>query len=856
MKGRLQLFVCTLIVGVCIIPALLQAASSKKDRGIFRKIAELRVEKLSDLSRDISLMRVSLPYESLKSSMYKYDAENLNFLSNLDKFGEAKLETRQSKEQLMYAASASVLPTEDMVRELPLLDDFDCPNFSEINFLSCFNTDYLYSYAGHNGNHMDKGYLTITDNANGKNYNVAGIGRARIGASGPNFLAINSAVYSSAQVPVKKPWKAYVSVSAGKVYRLNAWTRTVSPGSVVGPIHFFVNNEKVSSVGYTPPLNPVSDQEWVYISYDWTATITGTVEIALAMYPAVDQGHNFALDDIAFSEIISVTASPAVVCSGGSSMLKASGSPSGLYRWYNANGIVIANENGSTLALENITSDRQYVVEDATPGGTNNRASITITVLPQPVVTFESSHTIIKTGKNVTLYINGANSNNYTVTWGDGNTEVLGSQLQATHAYSTKGEYQVTIKATNETICSATSQKTITVYSELWTGTFPPIAKADINSRTGSYILLDECANEYFLEPFSYAGIEEGNIVSTSYMAYDYGPLSNKSSSNNPYLDGQRNIRPITTFQYNTHTATSHGENSEAGTFKASPFNWQSDVNHHISNWLPGNKVTAYSPNGDVLEEVNALGIKSSAKFGYGSALPYLLAQNAAHSEVLFESFEVNYTPGGMDGSGNYISTFEDGFTISDNEGGGQSQGGHSGNYSLHIPTNEEGKGFLNLPSVSLSPAGILVRVWVYANDEILPDDFIKLTLVNNFSKNMNQVARVGEWALYEISFTDQELPDIEVVKPSFSFSRNPYGRWSLLIDDLLIQPLNAQLACYVYDERSLKLLTSFDAQHFGLYYQYNEEGQLVRKRIETERGIKTIQETQYNLPKVEKILE
>ncbi|MBL4669491.1 MAG: hypothetical protein JKY30_09555 [Flavobacteriales bacterium] len=45
--------------------------------------------------------------------------------------------------------------------------------------------------------------------------------------------------------------------------------------------------------------------------------------------------------------------------------------------------------------------------------------------------------------------------------------------------------------------------------------------------------------------------------------------------------------------------------------------------------------------------------------------------------------------------------------------------------------------------------------------------------------------------------------------------------------------------------------MATFDDQHFGLFYQYNAEGKLVRKLIETERGMKTVQETQYNTPKI-----
>ena len=74
-------------------------------------------------------------------------------------------------------------------------------------------------------------------------------------------------------------------------------------------------------------------------------------------------------------------------------------------------------------------------------------------------------------------------------------------------------------------------------------------------------------------------------------------------------------------------------------------------------------------------------------------------------------------------------------------------------------------------------------------------------------------------------------------------------GTENIWIDDVRMQALDAQMICYVYDVNTLRLLTSFDDQHFGLFYQYNAEGKLVRKLIETERGMKTVQETQYNTP-------
>jgi len=73
-----------------------------------------------------------------------------------------------------------------------------------------------------------------------------------------------------------------------------------------------------------------------------------------------------------------------------------------------------------------------------------------------------------------------------------------------------------------------------------------------------------------------------------------------------------------------------------------------------------------------------------------------------------------------------------------------------------------------------------------------------------------------------------------------------------VLIDDVRIQPLDAMVSCTVYD-KDLKVLAQFDDQHFGVFYEYNQERMLVRKSIETERGRKTLTEQQQNVPKINK---
>ncbi|MFN9321703.1 MAG: GEVED domain-containing protein [Chitinophagales bacterium] len=66
--------------------------------------------------------------------------------------------------------------------------------------------------------------------------------------------------------------------------------------------------------------------------------------------------------------------------------------------------------------------------------------------------------------------------------------------------------------------------------------------------------------------------------------------------------------------------------------------------------------------------------------------------------------------------------------------------------------------------------------------------------------------------------------------------------------DDIRIQPLDASMKGYVYDERTQRLVSELDENNYATFYDYDEEGQLIRVRKETERGIMTIKESRKSL--------
>jgi hypothetical protein len=54
----------------------------------------------------------------------------------------------------------------------------------------------------------------------------------------------------------------------------------------------------------------------------------------------------------------------------------------------------------------------------------------------------------------------------------------------------------------------------------------------------------------------------------------------------------------------------------------------------------------------------------------------------------------------------------------------------------------------------------------------------------------------------------------------------------------------------FVYDPDDLKLMSELDENNYASFYEYDQEGGLVRVKKETEKGVFTIQETRSSTTK------
>ena len=71
-----------------------------------------------------------------------------------------------------------------------------------------------------------------------------------------------------------------------------------------------------------------------------------------------------------------------------------------------------------------------------------------------------------------------------------------------------------------------------------------------------------------------------------------------------------------------------------------------------------------------------------------------------------------------------------------------------------------------------------------------------------------------------------------------------------LYFDDVRIHPFNATMVTSVYDPTTLRKWADLDDYNFATFYEYDEQGMMVRVKQETYEGIKTISEVRGSIVK------
>ncbi|BDD05645.1 hypothetical protein [Aureibacter tunicatorum] len=77
-------------------------------------------------------------------------------------------------------------------------------------------------------------------------------------------------------------------------------------------------------------------------------------------------------------------------------------------------------------------------------------------------------------------------------------------------------------------------------------------------------------------------------------------------------------------------------------------------------------------------------------------------------------------------------------------------------------------------------------------------------------------------------------------------------GAKNLYVDDMRMQPKASAMLTYVYDPRTYRLQAVLDDNNFATFYYYDAEGMLYLTKVETVRGLKTLQESINFIPTTE----
>ncbi|QNR87023.1 hypothetical protein H9N25_11875 [Pedobacter riviphilus] len=300
-------------------------------------------------------------------------------------------------------------------------------------------------------------------------------------------------------------------------------------------------------------------------------------------------------------------------------------------------------------------------------------------------------------------------------------------------------------------------------------------------------------------------------------------------------------------------------------------------TNTSATKWVSTNTIKQYDKYGQEAENQDALKRYSAASFDFAGALPSAVASNAMRREIFSNSFEdvsrMNTVP---DTSATKELTLINGQPFVAYPGDNTfrvSAEAHSGNYSLRLPNTgirlstkkhfteqkDVNKPYLTktskyefslMPTFGLYPSGFepkpgnpyLISFWIKDNQPLDRDIRVAVNVGNANASTpvyLNFKAAVEGWKQVVGTFS---LPSSSG-NNRFDVNIYPTSGTVVYLDDIRIHPNDAHMKTYVYNEKNYKLMAELDENAFATFYEYDDEGSLIRVKKETERGIATIKE-------------
>ncbi|TWI88867.1 hypothetical protein [Chitinophaga japonensis] len=381
--------------------------------------------------------------------------------------------------------------------------------------------------------------------------------------------------------------------------------------------------------------------------------------------------------------------------------------------------------------------------------------------------------------------------------------------------------------------------------------------------------------------------------VETSQLCYS----AITDSPVNPYLYGiAGNWRPAISYVYyasRTETDPVQGTDIRRnGTFNGfAPF-WafQPDKmapQYNEAKWVWNTATTLFNQKGFEIENKDPLGRYNAGLYGYGNTLPVAVIQNSRYRESAFEGFEdYDFDIGVCD------TTCASGRSF-DFSGYAHSIDGtqhHTGKYSIRVVNDstvgisaslvtednnnfqltvtkgapicdQGGDGLKDIranastiipPFSPLAGKTVLISAWVKETVDCTVPTYTGSQIgivVKQGASEIGVIARpfgniIEGWQRIE------QVVSLPADATLLSIYLQALGSNTVYFDDIRVHPYNANMKSFVYNPLNLRLMAELDENNYATFYEYDDDGTLVRLKKETERGIKTIKETRTALVK------
>lgn len=396
-------------------------------------------------------------------------------------------------------------------------------------------------------------------------------------------------------------------------------------------------------------------------------------------------------------------------------------------------------------------------------------------------------------------------------------------------------------------------------------------------------------------------------------MLYNY--LMNGDTIN-PYAIGERGVwRLQNEYAYITPRDYSNPTSRNNGLFSATSFYAPLATNSSLCsnypffymqpansdpNWHLERAITKWSPAGKEVENIDAVGNYSTAVYGYDETLPVAVASNARQGEVFADGFEdyrllrpaddlmkFVYSPFiGYFTPSQYTSIYDTLKLNASNALNVVTTTAHTGMYSLYVPGTAGQTYLISIPidrpehlDGAYSPYNMY-----YPFDPYVDSINYKFSSANEylpFKLNPGKTYILSLWLKQQnpaINATGYSFPGAGIIingntfplkaktgiidgwqqmEVGFPVVASDYTLFLSLptqyyVDDIRMYPADANVKSFVYDPFNQRLMATLDENNFATIYEYDQEGNLVRVKKETPKGIMTVSESRSGNPKVQ----